>query len=79
MALLFGEHPELLENTARIAKRCQVEFQFGGNLLPVFEVPTGYTLDGYLEAECRKAFPRFYPQMTEKERIRLDYELQVIS
>ena len=78
MAMLFGEHPELLENTARIAKRCQVEFQFGGNLLPVFDVPAGYTLDGYLEAECRKAFPRFYPQMTEKERARLDYELQVI-
>ncbi len=78
MALLFGEHPELLENTARIAKRCQVEFQFGGNLLPEFEVPAGYTLDGYLEAECRKAFPRFYPQMTEKECDRLDYELQVI-
>ncbi|MHB8072586.1 DNA polymerase III subunit alpha [Desulfosporosinus fructosivorans] len=78
MALLFGEHPELLENTAQIAKRCQVEFQFGGNLLPVFEVPEGYTLDGYLEAECRKAFPNYYPQMTEKERDRLDYELQVI-
>jgi len=78
MALLFGEHPELLENTALIAKRCQVEFQFGGNLLPVFDVPAGYTLDGYLEAECRQAFPRFYPQMTEKERDRLDYELQVI-
>jgi len=39
MAMLFGEHPELLENTARIAQRCQVEFEFGGNLLPVFEVP----------------------------------------
>ena len=78
MALLFGEHPELLENTGLIAKRCQVDFQFGGNLLPVFEVPVGFTLDGYLEAQCREAFPRFYPQMTEKERDRLDYELQVI-
>ncbi|KJR46880.1 DNA polymerase III alpha subunit [Desulfosporosinus sp. I2] len=78
MALLFGEHPELLTNTSEIAKRCQVDFQFGENHLPVFEVPEGYTLDGFLEAECRKAFPRFYPQMTERERERLDYELQVI-
>ncbi|HZK55152.1 MAG TPA: DNA polymerase III subunit alpha [Desulfosporosinus sp.] len=78
MAMLFGEHPELLENTARIAERCQVEFKFGGNLLPVFEVPEGTTLDGYLEAECRKAFPRFYPQMKETERVRLDYELGII-
>jgi DNA polymerase-3 subunit alpha len=78
MTLLFGEHPELLENTARIAERCQVEFQFGGNLLPVFEVPAGFTLDGYLEAECRKAFPLFYPQMTDEECGRLEYELRVI-
>ncbi|MGI6119885.1 MAG: DNA polymerase III subunit alpha [Desulfosporosinus sp.] len=79
MVLLFGEHAELLENTVRIAERCQVELQFGGNFLPVFDVPAGYTLDSYLEVECRKAFPRFYPHMTEKERVRLDYELQVIS
>ncbi|TGE32232.1 DNA polymerase III subunit alpha [Desulfosporosinus sp. Sb-LF] len=78
MALQFGEHPELLENTFRIAERCQVDFHFGGNLLPVFEVPQGYTLEGFLEAECRSAFPRFYPQMKEVERERLDYELQVI-
>ena len=78
MALLFGEHPELLTNTSEIAKRCQVDFQFGDNHLPDFEVPPGITLDGFLEAECRKAFPRFYPQMTERERERLDYELQVI-
>ncbi|WP_242877395.1 DNA polymerase III subunit alpha [Desulfosporosinus sp. BG] len=78
MALLFGEHPELLENTGRIADRCTVDFNFGENLLPVFEVPRGYTLDGFLEAECREAFPRFYPQMTKEERERLDYELKVI-
>ena len=78
MALLFGEHPELLTNTSLIAERCQVDFKFGDNLLPVFEVPLGYTLEGFLEAECREAFPRFYPQMTAEERERLDYELKVI-
>ncbi|AFM40756.1 DNA-directed DNA polymerase III PolC [Desulfosporosinus acidiphilus SJ4] len=79
MALLFGEHPEVLDNTAKIAERCQVDFKFGENYLPVFDVPPEYTLDGYLEAQCREAFPRFYPRMTEIERERLDYELQVIS
>ncbi|MCB8818744.1 DNA polymerase III subunit alpha [Desulfosporosinus shakirovi] len=78
MSLLFGEHPEVLTNTSLIAERCHMDFHFGDNFLPVFEVPPGYTLDDYLEAECRKAFPRFYPQMTERERERLDYELQVI-
>lgn len=78
MALLFGEHPEVLANTGQIAQRCQVDFHFGDNFLPVFEVPPGFTLEGYLEAKCREAFPRFYPQRTEKECERLDYELQVI-
>ncbi|MDR3600050.1 MAG: DNA polymerase III subunit alpha [Desulfosporosinus sp.] len=78
MALLFGEHPELLENTGLIAKRCKVDFHFGDNFLPMFEVPPGHTLNGYLEAKCREAFPSFYPQRTERERERLDYELKVI-
>lgn len=78
MALLFGEHPELLANTLEVAQRCQLDFHFGENYLPVFDVPEGYTLDSFLEAECRKAFPHFYPQMTEKEQERLEYELRVI-
>ncbi|KLU66654.1 DNA polymerase III subunit alpha [Desulfosporosinus acididurans] len=79
MALLFGEHPEVLDNTVKIAERCQVDFKFGENFLPVFDVPPGYTLDGYLEAQCQEAFPRFYPQMTKNECDRLDYELRIIS
>ncbi|OLN32858.1 DNA polymerase III subunit alpha [Desulfosporosinus metallidurans] len=78
MSLLFGEHPEVLKNTGLIAERCQFDFHFGENLLPVFEIPAGYTLDAYLEKECRETFPRFYPQMTEVERERLEYELGVI-
>ena len=79
MALLFGEYPEAMSNTLEIAERCQLEFSFGENFLPVFEVPPGYTLDGYLEAQCREAFPRFYPNQTQDERERLDYELHIIS
>jgi DNA polymerase-3 subunit alpha len=79
MALLFGEHPELLENSLLIAERCQLDFRFGENLLPVFEVPPGYTLERYLEAKCYESFPRLYPEQTDEERERLKYELGVIS
>ncbi|MDP4158489.1 MAG: DNA polymerase III subunit alpha [Bacillota bacterium] len=78
MSLLFGENPEVLRNTGLIAQRCQFDFHFGDNYLPVFEVPMGYTLDAYLETKCREAFPHFYPQMTEIECERLEYELRVI-
>lgn len=79
MYLLFGEHPELLENSIRIAERCQVEFQFGEHFLPVFEVPEGYTLDSYLAEQCHQAFPVYYPEAGDLERERLEYELRVIA
>jgi DNA polymerase-3 subunit alpha len=79
MTLLFREHPEILENTARIAELCQVEFRFGESHLPVFQVPDGFTLDDYLYQQCREAFPLYYPEATMVERDRLDYEFQVIS
>ncbi|MEL1134386.1 DNA polymerase III subunit alpha [Desulfitobacterium sp. THU1] len=79
MNLLFGEHPEILANTAEIAKRCQVDFKFGDHFLPDFEVPEGYTLDAYLRQKCYEAFPRFYPNQTAEETERLEYELGVIA
>ena len=79
MALLFGEHPEVLENTERIAARCNVEFKFGETHLPVFAIPDGYTEDSYLRKLCEEAFPQYYPNMTVGEQERLDYELSVIS
>lgn len=79
MLLLFGEHPEILENTAKIAERCQVEFHFGETYLPVFQVPQGITLDDYLYKQCLEALPNYYPEATTEARGRLDYEFQVIS
>ncbi|MFZ3373778.1 MAG: DNA polymerase III subunit alpha [Desulfitobacteriaceae bacterium] len=79
MLLLFGEHPEILENTAKIAERCQVEFHFGETYLPVFQVPQGITLDDYLYKQCLEAFPNYYPEETTVARERLDYEFRVIS
>lgn len=79
MLLLFGKQPAILENTLKIAELCQVEFCFGESHLPVFQVPAGFTLDEYLDQQCREAFPLYYPEATMAERERLDYELRVIS
>ena len=79
MLILFGEHPEILENTVKIAERCQVDFHFGETHLPDFQVPEGVTLDDYLYKQCLEAFPNYYPDATSVERDRLNYEFQVIS
>lgn len=43
MAALFPNYPEALENTAKIAKLCDVEFEFGKYHLPHFQLPEGWT------------------------------------
>lgn len=49
MATLFADIPESLQNSVEIAKRCNVSFKLGINLLPHFKVPDAYTTESYLE------------------------------
>ena len=79
MAALFPEHPEALENTMKIAERCNVDFTFGEYHLPSFDVPDGYTAKEYLHKLCMEGFDeRYDPNDTEK-RERLQYELDMIE
>jgi DNA polymerase III subunit alpha len=56
MTEIFKDYPEALANTLRIAERCNVEIKSGENHLPRFDVPEGYTLDGYFEHVARQGF-----------------------
>ncbi len=56
MATIFQDHPDALLNTVRIAERCHVEIPAGGNHLPKFDVPEGFTLDGYFEHVTRQGW-----------------------
>lgn len=78
MHALFPNLPEALENTARIAERCNVEFTFGKYHLPHFEVPEGYTSWSYFEMLCNKGFSERYPNAPERYRKQLDYEMETI-
>ena len=79
MAELFADCPEAIENTSKIADRCQVTLEFGHFLLPEFPVPKGYDAKSYLRQLCEQALPKRYPKAYEKVRARLDYELQIIN
>ena len=48
MASLFPYAPQAIENTQKIADRCNVEIEFGVTKLPKFDVPEGYTSWEYL-------------------------------
>ena len=79
MARIFPYAPEALENTHKIAWRCQVEIEFGKTKLPRFDVPEGYTSWEYLNKLCREGLSKRYPEITETLKERLEYELSTIK
>lgn len=79
MAALFADYPEALENTAKIAARCQVDFTFGELQLPFYPLPEHFESDdAYLRALCEERLSSRYADVTDEIRTRLDYELDVI-
>ena len=79
MAELFPYIPEALENTQKIADRCEVEIEFGVTKLPKFDVPVPYTSWEYLNKLCYDGLKeRYSGDLTELEK-RLEYELGVIK
>ncbi len=76
---LFPYAWEAVENTQRIADRCNVEIEFGVTKLPHFEVPEGYDSWTYLNKLCDDGLTeRYGTQPAPELRERLDYELGVI-
>ena len=79
MARLFPDWPEAIENTAKVAEKCNLEFEFGKYHLPEFKLPEGWTdPDAYFEHLCWEGFARRYPEGSRKNREQLEYEMGVI-
>jgi len=77
---LFPYAWEAVENTQRIADRCQVEIEFGVTKLPKYEVPEGFTSESYLYKLCSDGLKERYGEDKDgKLKERLDYEFSVIK
>ena len=79
MRQLFPYALQALENTHKIAERCNVEIEFGVTKLPRYDVPEGYTSWEYLNYLCTKGLNEKYPDDDGTLRERLDYELGIIN
>lgn len=79
MADLFEYIPSAVENTAKIAKRCNVDFDFNTRHLPSYDVPNGMDAFEYLTKLCSEGLEKRYTPVSEELRKRLDYELNVIK
>lgn len=83
MMELFPDHPEAIENSHKIAERCNVEFEFGEYHLPEFIPPEGMTNKDYLRNLCYDGLERRYGREALQDesiyRTRLESELEVIE
>jgi DNA polymerase-3 subunit alpha len=85
----FRQYPSALENTARIARMCNVELQLGKPELPDFKLPDGAEddLPAYLRRVAHQGLEERFGELTRRGqrfdpdmyRQRLDYELGVIT
>ena len=78
MNLLFGEMPDALKNSLKIAERCRVELEFGHLHLPYFTVPEGFSPASYLKEQCLTGALKHYGHCSGPVEERLEYELSVI-
>jgi DNA polymerase-3 subunit alpha len=82
----FSDIPEALENTVKIAKRCNVELDLGKTYLPKYQVPEGFDLDSYVRKVAADGLEKRFAELTtrgvkfdpDQYRERLSRELDVI-
>ncbi len=88
MSDYFSNVPEAIENTVKIAEKCNVEFEFGHTILPNYDVPEGYeTHYDYIEDLTKKGLIKrygnienaSYENLPEEIKSRAEYELGVIK
>ena len=78
MAEWFSDTPEAIENTNKIAERCNVTLELDVVRLPKFETPGGMDSMDYLEKITRDRLSARYSEITQVVKDRLEYEIGVI-
>ncbi len=87
MKMLFGKYEGAIENTVKIADKCNFEFAFDDPKLPTFKTPSGMTSAQYLRKITYEGLQRrlsdgtlvYAPQGEQAYKERIEYELSVIS
>ena len=79
MKEIFPYAPEAIENTQKIADRCNVEIEFGVTKLPEYPVPENETAVSYLSKLCEEGLKRRYHDANDEIWERMRYELGIIE
>ncbi len=77
----FKNLPEALDNTVKIAEKCNFDFEFGHTKLPNYDVPPEYkTHEEYFRKLCNDGIKKRYGENPGQEIInRVEYEMSVIE
>jgi len=76
---MFPNLDEAIDNTRKIAERCDVELDFDTLHLPEYKVPEGYSNSQYLRKLCYEGLEKRYNVITEEINQRLEYEINTIE
>ena len=81
MSEYFKNFPDAIENTVKIAEKCNVEFEFGHTILPNYDVPEEFnTHYDYFKKLCYDGIKARYGDNPSQEILdRAEYELKIIS
>lgn len=79
MVELFSDLPEAIENTVKIADRCNLEIPTGNLIFPSYELPKGETYESYLHKLSFAGAKKKFGKITDEVKKRLEYEINIIN
>jgi len=74
----FLDLPEAIENTVKIAEKCNLEIPYGKWVLPLYKVPGRQKPEQYLTELVKKSITKRYHKPGDEIKKRVDYELEII-
>lgn len=78
MIELFSDFEDAIENTEKIAERCNFDFEFGNIKLPFYDTGDEDHFD-YFKRKCHEGLLRIFGEPKKEYIDRLEYELSVIG
>lgn len=78
MKKVFQQYPEAIENTVKIAEKCNLSLELGKWHMPIFDVPGSKSAADYLRELTEKGLIMRYGKITDEVKSRVEYELSII-
>ena len=79
MLRMLPDDAEALDETLKVAEKCNFDFTLGHHYMPNFDTPEGEDEKSYLRHLCEDGIKKRYPNATQEVYDRLDYELGIID